>query len=506
MELKIFRDTMPYAGTGCTVKAELPLETEVLISDYLPPVFKLVKCFAKTVVLQKQLQPGRLTLEGYLRCTIFYQGEEGAGLCQTEQKLPFSRQLELPEFDFTAWTAVVEGQTEYLNSRALTPRRIEVRGAVGLVVSVYAQNNTEVITALAEGGIQQQLRTLKGLRSTAVLDKLVTVQGELSFPQEPAAVLDITGTAQVREVKLLSGKGVVKGELQVSCAWRAEGDTTLQCRTTVLGINQVLDLPGVTEDCRCLVVLEPIGFTLEQGGQDAPASLTASVMLHLRSWREYQLQYVSDAFSTKYETTLSPRELATQQLVCMLDDTVTVTGSGALPDAGAQLRACFVSYGPVQVTAQGEGCALTAHAVATAFVENSLGELESYEKTLEVCMPLEPSVPPEQQLYPECWLSTLDVRCSCSNGKLEVAITVRAEGAVYRQTAAQGIDTIELGGELVPADPEISLRIYYAQAGEDVFSIARRFHVSPAQMVAANGLEEDTEVLPQPRHFLVPGT
>ena len=55
MELKIFRDTLPQAGTSCTVKAELPLETEILISDYLPPVFKLVKCFAKPVVLQKQL-------------------------------------------------------------------------------------------------------------------------------------------------------------------------------------------------------------------------------------------------------------------------------------------------------------------------------------------------------------------------------------------------------------------------------------------------------------------
>ena len=77
MELKIFRDTLPQAGASCTVKAELPLETEILISDYLPPVFKLVKCFAKPVVLQKQLQPGRLTLEGYLRCTVFYQGENG---------------------------------------------------------------------------------------------------------------------------------------------------------------------------------------------------------------------------------------------------------------------------------------------------------------------------------------------------------------------------------------------------------------------------------------------
>ena len=128
MELKIFRDTLPQGGAGCTVKAELPLETEIRISDDLPPVGKLVKCFVRPVVLQRQLQPGKLTLEGYLRCTVFYQSEAEKGLCQTEQKLPFTRQLELPELTFTAWTAVVEGQTEYLNTRAADPRRIEVRG------------------------------------------------------------------------------------------------------------------------------------------------------------------------------------------------------------------------------------------------------------------------------------------------------------------------------------------------------------------------------------------
>lgn len=158
MELKIFRDTLPQAGTSCTVKAELPLETEILISDYLPPVFKLVKCFAKPVVLQKQLQPGRLTLEGYLRCTVFYQGEDGAGLCQTEQKLPFTKQLEVPEFSFTSWMAMVEGQTEYLNCRAVNPHRIEVRGAYGLVVTIHTQDKQELITALADGGIEQKLQ------------------------------------------------------------------------------------------------------------------------------------------------------------------------------------------------------------------------------------------------------------------------------------------------------------------------------------------------------------
>ena len=506
MELKIFRDTLPQAGAGCTVKAELPLETEILISDYLPPVFKLVKCFAKPVVLQKQLQPGRLTLEGYLRCTVFYQGEEGKGLCQTEQKLPFTKQLELPEFAFTAWTAVVEGQTEYLNSRAVNPRRIEVRGAFGLVVSVQAQCKTEVITALADGGIEQQLCTVSGVRSVAVLDKLVTTEGELVFAKAPAAVLEITGNAAVRELKLLAGKAVVKGELRVQCAWRAEGEAALQSQAAVLPFQQVVDLEGIAEDCKCLCVLEPVGFTLAQGDADTSTQLTANVMLHLRVWRAYQLQVAADAFSTQFETELTPQLLTTEDLLCTLNDTTTATGSGPLPDAGAQLRACFVSYGPVQAVPRGEAWILTAKAVVTAFAENTLEELESYEKTLEITLPL-PVAPPEGAvLEPECWLSTENVQCSCAGGTLEATVTTRVEGAVLSRTARQSIGSITLGEPLTDADPDIALRIYYAQAGEEIFAIARRFHVAPAQMLAANQLDADVTALPQAQRLLVPGT
>ena len=65
--------------------------------------------------------------------------------------------------------------------------------------------------------------------------------------------------------------------------------------------------------------------------------------------------------------------------------------------------------------------------------------------------------------------------------------------------------SIALGEPLLPADPEISLRIYYAQAGEELFAIARRFHVSPAQMLAAYDLAEGTTAIDAPRRLLVPG-
>ena len=503
MELKIFQDALPAAGTNCTLKAELPLQTELLISDYLPPVFRLVKCFAKPVVLQKRLQPGKLQLEGYLRCTVYYQGEEGTGLCQTEQKLPFTKLLDLPEFLFSAWAVQVEGQTEYLNCRTVNSRRIEVRGACGLVVSVHTQVRTDVITALADGGIEQKLTTLSGVRRAATLEKLVTVEGELNFLSPPAAILDLSGNVTIRELKILNGKAVAKGELAVLCAWRAESETALQSQSVTLNFNQVLDVDGLSEDCRCLCVAEPVGFTVAEG--ENANQLTATLMLQLRAWRPYQLQCVADAFSTQYQTEQTIRKLSVETIACTLEQTVPLKGSGPLPDAGAKILACFASFGPALLAFQEGRWVLTSRVTVTAFGENSLAELESYEKSLELVLPLDVDAPQEAQLCPECWLSAEDLQCSSAGGTLEVTVSVRAEGAVIRRTEVSCVDTITLGEPLTPADPEISLRIYYAQAGEELFAIARRFHVSPGRMLAANELAEGTETLSQARRLLVPG-
>lgn len=506
MELKVFRDTLSAAGSCCTVKAEIPVETEILISDYLPQVFKIVKCFARPVVLQKQLQTGRLALEGYIRCTVFYQGEEGAGLCQTEQKLPFNKTLELPAFEFSSWTASVGGETEYLNCRAVNPRRIEVRGAFGLNASVHTQLKTELITAVADGGIEQRQRAVSGARSVAVVDKLITADGEISFDKPPAAILDIAGTAALRELKLLNGKAVAKGEIHAACAWRAEGQEELRSLSVTVPFNQIVDADGLAEDSRCLCVVEPVGFTVTQGEGGAPGRLTATALLHLRAWRAYEINCVTDAFSTQYETNNTTRAVAAESLACMLDEKISVAASGPLPDENTRLLACFAAFDAAQVTSRGDVPTLTARGVVTAFGQNSLGEIESYDKPVELALPLKLGLDVDcETLYPECWLSAEDITCSCTGGTLEAALSVHVEGAVLRRESIDCVAAVELGEPLSPADPDISLRIYYAQPGEEIFAIARRFHVSPGDMVSANGLDAESAVLPAARRLLVPG-
>ena len=160
---------------------------------------------------------------------------------------------------------------------------------------------------------------------------------------------------------------------------------------------------------------------------------------------------------------------------------------------------------PVSRPRKGVREAVLEYRILATAGENSLAELESYEKPLELALPIPAEAAETAALYPECWLSVEDLQCSCTGGALDVSVTVRVEGAILSRRQASCVGSIALGEKLAPADPEISLRIYYAQAGEALFAIAKRYHVSPGQMLAANDLAEGTTAIGKAQRLLIPG-
>ncbi len=503
MELKVFRDTLSAAGSFCTVQSEIAMETEILISDYLPQVFKIVKCFVKLVVLQKQLQQGRLTLDGYLRCIVYYQGEDGSGLCQTEQKIPFTKAIETPQLEFSTWSVSLGGEVEYLNCRAVNQRRVEVRGAYAISACIFTQVQKEIVSAVAEGGVQQKQLTLKGVRNLANLDKLMTSDGEFTFEQTPRAVLDITGEAVVREVKIIAGKAVVKGDMDVAIAYRIEETDGLNGQIVQLPFQQIVDIEGITEDCACLCTVEPVGFTVTASGEEAaPSQISASALLHLRVYRGFELNGVADLFSTQAQTEVAYEPLTVEAFERALDDVVTVSATAQIPDESAQLMAAFGTLGMAEVLPAGDKAVLHAKGIVTIFCKNSLDEIESHDKAVEINWPLATAATSEQ-LHLESWLGIEQLDCTLHAGQLELTLGVRVRGVLLSRYTTQHVAEVTLGEALQPQDPDVSLRIYYASAGEGLFEIARRFHVSPNDMMQANALELET--LTSARRLLVPG-
>ena len=134
------------------------------------------------MVLQNRVAGGRWQVEGYLRCTVFYQSEEpGMRLLRTEQKFAFEKSVEMPAGQYAEGPAQVWGEPEYCNCRAVSEHRIDLRGRTSCA-AVAVRKELELLTSLADCGIEQYTRTMQGLQCAVTEEKTLTAETVAALP------------------------------------------------------------------------------------------------------------------------------------------------------------------------------------------------------------------------------------------------------------------------------------------------------------------------------------
>ncbi len=497
MEIKMYNDTAWAAATVCDTKLELPVETEILIPDYLPQVFKIVKCFVNLVVLQKQVSGARLMVDGYLRLTVFYQSEGEDILCQTEQKLPFAKQIDLPNSEFVTCDITVDGDTEYINCRAVNQRRIDIRGAFALCVSAHAQSPGQIITKLEDGGVEQKMCTLSGMKTLAVQEKVITAEDTVEFDVPPESILDVKCTASVSETKIISGKAVVKGVINADILYKAQG---LHHKKTTLTFNDVMELDIIEDGCENIAFAQPCGCTLlnADGGK---ISLTVTAVLYLKAYKQVQTQAVCDAFSTSYDTQLAFDTVYTEEKIDEFSTETEAVTEGNLPDADAEIVEVFATSTQPELMQEENTTSIRGRVVIHMFCKNVLGEIDCYDKACEYILPYTYEAS-KDELILTARADVLNVSAKKMCDTASAAVLINVKGLVTRRNKHIVLSQITCKEPLVKAQDNVALRIYYATSGEPLFDIARRYAVSPSSIAGANELEE--EVVTQCMRLLVP--
>ena len=214
---------------------------------------------------------------------VLYQSEEAASLCRAEHKLPFTKQVELSGENTGAAHAWVSGQTEYVNCRAISGRRVDVRGAFLMNILAMCAAQQPVLTALSGEGVEQKTQALQHVEFLCAPEKLCTAQCQILFSAAPDMVLDTQCTVAVDEVKLTEGKAVVKGRARVAVLYRTGPGHDVQQTECEAPFNEVLDAPGADEACRACVSIQPAGCTIAQNedGEDSAEGYELSVTLAL---------------------------------------------------------------------------------------------------------------------------------------------------------------------------------------------------------------------------------
>ena len=214
MELKLNRETVPAAEVIFDGVQEQSVELDYILPDYCPDIFRLIRCDTSPVITEWSVSGDRLTYE--LRCDIhiLYCGEDGSEVQSVDQHRSFTKTVELGRSPVSPQVRLTP-KTDHVNFRAVNKRRLDLRGAVSVKISVTGQQEQQVVSDAEGMNIQLKRRNVEFAASRLSAEKNVRIEEEMELS---AAQPDISGilrcscTAAECEVKLISGKLLAKGE------------------------------------------------------------------------------------------------------------------------------------------------------------------------------------------------------------------------------------------------------------------------------------------------------
>lgn len=515
MELKVFKDTVTGYGGKWETRLELPVETEILIPDYLPAVFKIIKCRIEPVVLQNRAAAGRWLTEGYLRCTVYYESDaENGKLCRIEQKFPFEKTIELPAGSYWDGPALVWGEPEYCNCRAISEHRMDLRGAYILCAAIPAYKDCELLAALADCGIEQRSRTLQGLYRKAAEEKTITSECSVPAPDTGELMLDISGCFLPQSYTLQNGQVNCKGSLQMQLCSRAADSDEIMVRSKEIAIQQTVEMGKAIEGDGCIFWGEVQTCTMTTTEDSREPTLNVTWKLHLELWRSAEYKVVADAYSTLCETQTVQTSCKLLQKSADFDTRLEATLEDDLPQQDLTIKGCFVTLGaltavpvepekgPAKAVPQpmlrlaGKG---TAHLICA----DERGELSCYDKAF-TWQPegIWPGVTADA--CPCLYGAVTRVSSSKNGAQVRLSVEIQLTGALFQAVTHEALCEVELGEEYTDTAQEPALYLYYAKEGEAVFDIAKRYHARAKDLAAANHLEPSGEAAGEsPRELTV---
>lgn len=495
-DLKLSKEELSVNRVLADCSGEMSLERDIVLPDYYPDIFRILKCTVTPSVVSQSINGSKLSIDAQALIRILYLSENDHRINCIEQKVPLSKSVEI-QGECVDPSVKVGLCCDHINCRVVNRRRLDIRGAVTAKIKVCCEAPVQIITGAAGAGIQlkKQQFTYPCKRLTAA--KRITVIEETELPQSKpsiGAVLRcgcfITGAEQ----KVIAGKLVAKGEAEISllysCVDRSGEDAAESLRFT-LPFSQIIDVDGIDESFDADIDITAADCTVLPKGENSNMLECELVLNVCCSAVKYKSgEAVTDAYSIDYETAL---EKCTERIemqpipisgACRSECSLTY-GEGSI----GSVCDCFASCSNISVRREGAKLLITGSVDHTAIgiSEEKTPFLLEGQTAFEHELDLPEGITDENELFfePKAEVTGCSYFLNDSNG-LDIKADIRISGQLRTCISCGVLSNISIDGEK-PKTKDCTYALKLCRCdGEDIWDIAKKYSTSVKAITEEN--------------------
>lgn len=499
MECKITGDAVVINEVFYDGVTEQPVDTDFTLPDYCPDIGKILKCRATPRITLRALKKDQLTVEGVTRLEVIYLDGRDKHIRCCEHEVPFSVKIPLNNCPETA-VAEAAAKVEYINCRAVSQRKIDIHGAFSLRISVTLQKTNDVLTNVEGAGImvkkqQCEISTVIG-RTQAAFS--ISEALELASGKPPIASVVRTGALlKIAECKPISNKLILKGEAILKVVYTTEPEGKVESMEYLLPFNQFLDMAGVDDSCetacRAEISSMEINLRTDSDGEYRRMSVDIRAFADASAYKNRSVSMISDAYSVECELDTERRYMEFERYCGTASGKTNCVG---LIDTGKELSQILDSWcelGGVETNLRGGKVYVSGKTMFYAIAECIDGDKEFVEKSVpfeyEISLPYSIS-----EGHAVCDTGVTGCTYTISGtSKIDIKAEVSVAACVYEDIKLPCICSVTPDTSRVKnRENEPSVVIYFAEAGEELWNIAREHNASVESIQSDNDISCET--------------
>lgn len=508
MEIKTLKHDVFSEETVFSTTGEQSVDTDFTLPDYCPEIRRVLKCKVTPRISSKGINGQNLTVDGTAAIHILYTDETG-GIFSFEHAVSFTKSFET---GVSCEDGVIRCsvKNDFMNCRAVSVRKLEIHGAVTISVSVTKKKQTAVIADIEGDGMELLRGTAPATIPMGVGEKNLIVEEEVSIGNGQPSVgtlIRYDVTPVIEECKIISNKAMIKGRIRVYVLYTPDESTRPQNFENSFPFSQIVDIDGVNEDCECDSAVEVIFSELKPRSSSEDEIRTflfsAKLLITACAYCDNDLPVILDAYSTSCDTKTSRGAVTFKKLKENINETFIAKKTLEFSDGaiGSVIDLwCDSQTGGYK----NEGNVLSVMGTVTVcmLAFDTDGVPNYYERPIDFEYKYTLAQMPEQ---PECNAGVSIVNSSFTmtgSNTMEIRAELCINAAVYDSSKVDLLYDITVSDTFTRPVQDGALIVYFADPGERIWDIARRYNSSPDEIMSVNGVQGTT--LSEPKSLIIP--
>ncbi|MCK9477876.1 MAG: DUF3794 domain-containing protein [Firmicutes bacterium] len=480
-------------------------EADIIVPDAKPDIAKVLQVDASAVATSKECTTDGVLVEGRVFLNILYIGEDNTIKCINHLQ-NFKHNIDAKGAE-PSMGILLECDVENVEYEVINSRKVNVRTIVALDARVISPLSINVITSVLCDGCEKLYKKIQPYNVVSRVDTEAALKEQLDVPAgKPgiASVLKQDVQIGATEVKTATNKLIIKGALNVTTLYIGDMDeNTIQFMGHEIPFAEVIDVDGVDEEMTADIDFTTSNVTyelMEDSDGDCRALIAdISIIAAGKVVRKGEIEILEDIYSTQQDLCIAKTPAMLDKMVFETKAQITINDIAGVPaDLPEIIQVYNIIAKPYLSSARIEGEKIVIEGVIDTYVlylsDDKSYPIYTYKHESNFVQHIDAKDLAENMLC-DVKINIDHVGYNIGLGReIQLRFILSADAKVISTESIEYVSEITEGEPLPTAEkPKYSIKIYFAQKGDRVWDVAKKYRVAVNSVTAANDIKSETE-------------